>query len=84
MLDLFSSVKKLLKVSDIQIDNNVFKLHYKATSIIYAIASILVTARSMGDPIHCMEGAVHNENMDIYCWTHGKPSKKHNFNIIGA
>ena len=51
----FESVKPLFKLDTICIDNNVFRLHYKATFISLLIASILVTAKQyIGDPIDCM------------------------------
>ena len=45
MFDVFGSVKGLLKLESICIDNNVFRLHYKATAIILIVASLLVTSR---------------------------------------
>ena len=55
MLQVFESVKPLFKLDTICIDNNVFRLHYKATFISLLIASLLVTAKQyIGDPIDCM------------------------------
>ena len=37
------------------IDNNVFRLHYKATVVILAICSVLVMSNQfIGDPIDCL------------------------------
>ena len=55
MLDVFGQVKSLVKLDDICIDNNVFRLHYKVTGVILIMASLLVTSRQyIGDPIDCI------------------------------
>ena len=55
MLDVFGQVKSLVKLDDICIDNNVFRLHYKITGVILILASLLVTSRQyIGDPIDCI------------------------------
>lgn len=55
MFNVFGSVKGLLKLDSICIDNNIFKLHYKATVIILIAFSLLVTSRQyIGDPINCI------------------------------
>ncbi|GFV74751.1 innexin inx2 [Trichonephila clavipes] len=72
-MDLFSSLKSFFKTGGTVIDNNVFRLHYKATSIILVAFSILVTARQyIGDPIDCIpEKQQIPENMlDTFCWVH--------------
>jgi len=72
MFSLLGDVKGLIKLDKLCIDNNVFRLHYKATFIILLTASILVTAKQyMGDPIDCIVGdAVPSDVMDTYCWIH--------------
>jgi hypothetical protein len=45
MFDVFGSVKGLIKLDSVCIDNNVFRLHYKATFIILVVCSLLVTSR---------------------------------------
>ena len=55
MLDVFGQVKSLVKLDDICIDNNVFRLHYKVTGVILIMATLLVTSRQyIGDPIDCL------------------------------
>ena len=55
MLDIFQPVVHFLKFDPVCIDNNVFRLHYKATVMILVICSILVTSRQyIGDPIDCL------------------------------
>ncbi len=45
MYDVFSPVKGLIKLDSVCIDNNVFRLHYKATFVILIVCSLLVTSR---------------------------------------
>ena len=55
MLDLFQGILRFLKFDSVCIDNNVFRLHYKATVMILVICSVLVTSRQyIGDPIDCL------------------------------
>jgi len=72
MFDVFQPVKDLLHLDDICIDNNIFRLHYKATTIILITCSLLVTSRQyIGDPIDCIvDPDVPQNVMDTYCWIH--------------
>lgn len=72
MFDVFGSVKSLLKLDSVCIDNNVFRLHYKATVIILVAFSLLVTSRQyIGDPIDCIvDQSIGGDIMDTYCWIH--------------
>ncbi len=54
--ELFGSVKRLIKLDQVCIDNNVFRLHYKATVIFLVAFSLLVTSNQyFGDPIDCIQ-----------------------------
>ena len=73
MFDVFGSVKGLIKLDAVCIDNNVFRLHYKATFIILIVSSLLVTSRQyIGDPIDCIVEEIPNNvsfrysNIPIY------------------
>ncbi|XP_012253835.1 innexin inx2 [Athalia rosae] len=69
MFDVFGSVKGLLKLDSVCIDNNVFRLHYKATVVILIAFSLLVTSRQyIGDPIDCIVDDIPLNVMDTYCW----------------
>lgn len=69
MFDVFGSVKGLLKLDVVCIDNNVFRLHYKATFVILVAFSLLVTSRQyIGDPIDCIVDEIPLHIMDTYCW----------------
>lgn len=72
MFDVFGSVKSLLKLDSVCIDNNVFRLHYKATVVVLVAFSLLVTSRQyIGDPIDCIvDASVGGDIMDTYCWIH--------------
>jgi len=72
MFDVFSPVKALVKLDEICIDNNIFRLHYKATMVILVVSSLLVTSRQyIGDPIDCIVDPDIPQNiMDTYCWIH--------------
>ena len=61
MFDVFANVKGLIKLEAVCIDNNVFRLHYKATFIILVVASLLVTSKQyIGDPIDCIVEEIPN------------------------
>lgn len=69
MFDVFGSVKGLLKLDSVRIDNNIFRLHYKGTVIILIAFSLLVTSRQyIGDPIDCIVEGIPLNVMDTYCW----------------
>lgn len=69
MFDVFGSVKGLLKLDAVCIDNNIFRLHYKGTVIILIAFSLLVTSRQyIGDPIDCIVDEIPLNVMDTYCW----------------
>lgn len=72
MLEIFNSIKDLLKIDCVRIDNNIFRLHYKATVIILIVCSLFVTSNQyIGDPIDCITGGdVPSRAMDTYCWIH--------------
>jgi len=71
MLDLFGELQKFLKFDSCKIDNNIFRLHYKATVLMFTAAGILVTSgQYIGDPIDCMVDGIPGGLMDTYCWIH--------------
>lgn len=69
MLEIFGSIKDLLKIDRVSIDNNFFRLHYKVTFIVLIVCTLLVTSNQyIGDPIDCITGDVPSRAMDSYCW----------------
>ena len=87
LLSVFSrEFKGLIKLDSVKIDNNIFRLHHKATVLILVCSSLLTTLHTyFGDPIDCVVDGVPNYIMDTYCWIHstfsipsrwaGKPGK---------
>lgn len=71
-MDFLNSLKALLKVEKVHIDNNVFKLHYKVTVILLVTFSILLSSKQyFGDPIDCDVDGGRKDFMDTYCWIYG-------------
>lgn len=84
MFDVFGSVKGLLKLDSVCIDNNVFRLHYKATVITLVAFSLLVTSRQyIGDPIDCIVDDVPLHVMDTYCWIYSTFTIPDRTGIVG-
>ena len=68
MFDVFDEVKAFFKLESIATDNVVFRLHYKATFIILAVCSILVTAKTyIGDPIDCIIEEIPQDVSKEFC-----------------
>ncbi|MPC34220.1 Innexin inx2 [Portunus trituberculatus] len=71
MYDVFGSIRGLLKIDSVSIDNNIFRLHYKGTMFILVAFSLLITQKQyFGDPIDCIVEGVRADIMDTYCWIH--------------
>ncbi|KAK0089752.1 hypothetical protein PV325_005648 [Microctonus aethiopoides] len=84
MFDVFGSVRSLLKIDAVCIDNNVFRLHYKATVIILIAFSLLVTSRQyIGDPIDCIVDEIPLNVMDQYCWIYSTFTIPDRTGVIG-
>lgn len=73
-LTLFSAFKSYFKSDGVQIDNGVFRLHYRYTVCLLLIASASQAARQfVGDPIFCHirgEGGL-TSLVTNFCWIHG-------------
>ncbi|XP_003747340.1 innexin inx2-like [Galendromus occidentalis] len=72
MYNVLSSLKGLIKLKSLSIDNHVFRLHYKVTVALLIAFSILVTSKQyIGDPIDCFSGGpVPAKVLDNFCWIH--------------
>ncbi|XP_073995060.1 innexin inx2-like [Rhodnius prolixus] len=69
LLEIFTFLKLIFIEKAVNIDNLVFKLHYRITALLLFIFSVLVTARQyFGDPIDCLVQGVPEKVMDSYCW----------------
>lgn len=70
-MDVLGGLRGLLKVDEINIDNKIFRLHYKATMFILVAFSLLVTQKQyFGDPISCLTTNIDDDIMNTYCWIH--------------
>lgn len=84
MFDVFGSIKGLIKLDSVCIDNNVFRLHYKATVIILIAFSLLVTSRQyIGDPIDCIVDEIPPNVMDTYCWIYSTFTIPNRRGVVG-
>ncbi|XP_057326133.1 innexin inx2-like [Microplitis mediator] len=84
MFDVFGSVRGLLKLDQVNIDNNVFRLHYKGTVILLIAFSLLVTSRQyIGDPIDCIVDEIPLSVMDTYCWIYSTFTIPDRIGIVG-
>lgn len=72
MLDIFRSLKSLIKISHIHTDSAVFRLHYSLTVILLTAFSLIVTTRQyVGNPIDCIHSKDLPEDvLNTYCWIH--------------
>lgn len=71
MYDVFGTIRGLLKIDSVSIDNNIFRMHYKATMFVLVAFSLLVTQKQyFGDPIDCIVDKIPSDLMDTYCWIH--------------
>lgn len=72
MIDFVKNIKSLIKVEEVHIDNNVFKLHYKFTVIMLIVFSVLLTSKQyFGEPIDCDVDYERKKIIDTYCWIYG-------------
>jgi len=74
MLPDFSALKSFFKLDLIKNDNDIFRLHYKATVLFLALFATLTSLKQyVGDPIDCFADAAHkfpDNALDTYCWIH--------------
>ncbi|XP_063380965.1 innexin inx2-like isoform X1 [Cydia fagiglandana] len=73
MIDLFMPFRAFLKLDNVSIDNNVFRMHYKVTVIMLLVFTLLVSSKQFfGDPIHCMGDSDSDKDaINSYCWIYG-------------
>ncbi|KAL1494949.1 hypothetical protein ABEB36_010450 [Hypothenemus hampei] len=71
MHEFVENFQKLVKCEEVRTDNNIFKLHYKFTVILFIVFSILLSSKQyFGDPIHC-DVASQKQLVDVFCWATG-------------
>lgn len=71
-MDIFSRFKKVVKIREVLVDNEVFQLHYRVTALLLlGCAALVASKQHFGDPIDCItRDDVPNKIMDTYCWIH--------------
>ncbi|CAL8126468.1 unnamed protein product [Orchesella dallaii] len=70
MFDIFGQIRALIKKGSVNIDNNIFSLHYRLTVLVIFMFSVIVGSRKyFGDPIDC---TAPNDDIarivDNFCW----------------
>lgn len=63
----------MIKHEQVNIDNNVFKMHYRFTVVLLVIFSVLLTSKEyFGEPISCdTDDQDRKQLIDMFCWIHG-------------
>lgn len=71
VVDIFRSLKSLVRTEEVCTDNDVFRLHYKATVVVLSAFTLLITASQyVGDPIDCFSSYESPRMLDNFCWIH--------------
>lgn len=71
MLRIFRTLRGLLKVHVISIDNNFFILHYKITVVILLALAMLVTSlQFFKNPMECNFSDLPYGSLNTYCYVH--------------
>lgn len=68
--------KYVIRIENITIDNKIFALHYRFTSVLFLVFSVVLSAAEwFGSPIACIKQVGDNKNeqkvVDRYCWVEG-------------
>ncbi|XP_026675597.1 innexin shaking-B isoform X3 [Ceratina calcarata] len=83
MVDVFGSLRSLLKFHRVSVDTMVFRLHYRATVALLLGGCVTLACKSIsGSPIHCeASGSVDKIVLETFCWLHTTYSMVHAFNM---
>ena len=69
---LLSDLVNYFTIDEINIDNVVFKLYYKVSTVLCMLgASIGLAQAYFGKPISCTFNGKSDEMANDYCWMHG-------------
>jgi len=72
MAHLLADLVSYFTLDEINIDNWVFKLYYKVSTVLCMLgASIGVAQGYFGKPITCQFNGINSELADDFCWMHG-------------
>lgn len=66
-------LKFIARIRNVSNDDIVFMMHYRVTTIILLVFSVLVTcSQFFGDPIDCIKGGdVPDQIVNTFCWVEG-------------
>ncbi|XP_045499412.1 innexin inx2-like [Colias croceus] len=70
MLDVLKSLRGLLKVQTINIDNNVSCLHYKFTSLVLLLCMLITSRQFFRESMECYFPDLPAVSLDTYCFVH--------------
>lgn len=72
MMHILDSIKSILKVKKVNIDNIIFCQHYETSVIVLIVFSLFITIKQyIGNPIDCMIEDIPKNIINSYCWIHG-------------
>lgn len=76
LIGLLSSLTNFVKVRYVQdkavVDNTIFRLHYRFTSVFFFGACIVISIFDLlGKPIHCTLNSVDPNILNTFCWING-------------
>lgn len=83
MIDIFGSLRSLLKIQKGSEDTFIFRLHYRVTVAFLLGGCLTLACKSIsGSPIHCEgSGAVDKNVLETFCWLHTTYSMINAFNL---
>ncbi|XP_063224711.1 innexin inx2-like [Bacillus rossius redtenbacheri] len=70
MLDVLKSMRGLLKVQTINIDNNVFCLHYKFTTLVLLFCVVITSRQFFRESMECYLPDLPAVSLNTYCLIH--------------
>ena len=74
MDSVLKSAKSIFTLKELNVDNAVYKLHYKVSFGLCLVGTALLGAKQyFGDPIKChvTSGSVDKALFESHCWLHG-------------
>lgn len=72
MAHLIHDLANYFKLDEINIDNWIFKLYYKASAVICMTgATVGIATQYFGDPISCEFQGINSDLAQDFCWIHG-------------
>lgn len=80
MYKILKFLSGFFKTNKVNIDNFIFKLHYKGTFALFLAASVLVISKQIfGENINCIAEEKYKEVINQFCWINSTFSMKSEF-----